>query len=104
MRTKIFTFNKAQKLPDEMEKKINEGLLTGQFKYANQVEMPDTARIVLTVFMGDEASTVKCKVFRETEYGLIEKKLNAFLETGIKMKFCTQSCTGGTVIAILFYE
>jgi hypothetical protein len=104
MKSHVLNFHKVHKVPATIEDKLNAILKDGQFKFATQVENPDSAKVTLTVFTDGEKGKTRAKVFRDAGYEELEQEMNQFLDTGVKMKFHTQSCVGNTVLAVVFYE
>jgi hypothetical protein len=104
MKSTFLYFGKTEKSPQVMEREINDLLSKSTFKFATQTEIPTSGKILVSLFTDEGESKVKAKVFRESFVQKLEKQINDFLATGVKMKLFTKTCVGNTILAVMYYE
>lgn len=104
MQLKLFSFTKIEKNPIIIEERINEFLKDKAFKMATQSESVNSGKFLLSVYYEDKKSKIQAKVFKDINHQNLEKKINEFLETGVTMKWTSQSSTTSSIYVVIFFE
>lgn len=105
MKSVVLQFNKIERKPDIIEQRINEVLEGATFKLAIQSESVTKGKLNLTLFLDEKAKgNVRVKAFRDSRPEAVEQSLNEFLQSGVDVKYITQSSSTGQLTLFVFYS
>lgn len=100
----MLAFTKVEKNPKTIEERINNFLEGKTFKWATQSESTTKGKFFISIFYDNKKSNIKAKVFKDMNKNSLNEKVNEFLDTGVNMKFATQSSSTSAIFLVVFYE
>lgn len=102
MFVKSFTFSKLAKIPDTMEKEINDFLRDVNFKFASHSESPSKGRLVVSIYYDLEAKgNVEATILKSGNVESLDKATNEVIRER-DFKFATQSYSQGNLYSIIY--